>query len=176
MDARGVPPVGEGARHFMSTTARFVGPVSRRDLAGVGAVSGPGRHVTRGPVSSSLHSDGLPCFLAAMPDGTPEDELYAQVGALVRAHRKARGLTMQAVVAKGFVGATAHLSRIERGLANPTLATLGKLAQCFDVPVQSLIPPRAVDRALIIKRIRRLSDDQLRALDGVLQLIEREDA
>jgi transcriptional regulator with XRE-family HTH domain len=81
---------------------------------------------------------------------------------------------MQDVVDAGAVSAKAHLSHLERGSVKPTLATLTRLAQCFDIALQDLLPPRPIDRAQLIERVGRLDDDQLRAIDGVLRLIERD--
>ena len=102
-----------------------------------------------------------------------EDELTAQVGDRIRRLRKERGLTMQDVVDGGYVGATSHLSHLERGHLKPTLTTLARLAECLDVQVQDLLPARLVDRADLLRRVKALSNEELAALDAMLRLIGR---
>lgn len=101
-----------------------------------------------------------------------EDAFFAELGERLRAHRKACGLSMREVVERGFVGSQAHLSQLERGQVRASLHTLLRLAQCYEVDVSELVPPKPVDREQILRRVAGLRDDELRILEVTLELIE----
>ena len=52
--------------------------------------------------------------------------------AFIAQHRKAKGWTLRELASKSGVSA-AELSRLERGIGSPRIATLGKIAAAFDV-------------------------------------------
>lgn len=60
------------------------------------------------------------------------------LGAIVRAHRQQRRLTIEGLADEAGLHPT-YLSDIERGKANPSLAKLGALATVFEVRVSALI-------------------------------------
>ncbi|MEM8728472.1 MAG: helix-turn-helix transcriptional regulator [Pseudomonadota bacterium] len=61
-----------------------------------------------------------------------EDDLIA-FGAEVRKLRKARQMTLAALARASGVS-TSHLSAIERGAVNPTLAKIAQIASALGVP------------------------------------------
>lgn len=61
----------------------------------------------------------------------------AELGAVIRAHRKARCLTIEALAGKAGMHST-YLSSIERGQRNPTWDRLSDLAEAFGVPLSVL--------------------------------------
>lgn len=67
-----------------------------------------------------------------------KDPLAIRVGANIKAARESRGLT-QRYVAESVKMETVSLSRIERGVALPSLATLDKLAATLGVPLGQLV-------------------------------------
>jgi len=74
-----------------------------------------------------------------MPRRTVADEpLLVSFGAQVRALRRARGFSLDQLARRGglFKGS---LSAIENGLCNPTLKTLGKVAQALGVGLGELV-------------------------------------
>lgn len=101
------------------------------------------------------------------------DRLAVEVGARIRALREARGLSLQDIVARGGVGSKARMSLIERGMTQPTLASLARIASSLEIGVEELLPARAPDRDDIVARVRTLDDDGLKQLESVLVLIER---
>jgi len=105
-------------------------------------------------------------------DDGDENAFFVEVGERLRAHRKACGLSMRAVVAKGYVGSQAHLSQLERGQVRASLHTLARLSECYEVYVGELLPPRPIDRAAFMRRVEGLTDDELRILEITLNLLE----
>ena len=60
------------------------------------------------------------------------------LGQKVRMHRTAAGTTQEEFCARCGIAKT-YLSRIERGIANPSLAVLVALADTLEVPVADLL-------------------------------------
>lgn len=60
------------------------------------------------------------------------------LGAAIRAQRKARAMTLEALADVAGMNVT-YLSDIERGRGNPSIGKLGDLAAAFDMPVSALI-------------------------------------
>ena len=60
------------------------------------------------------------------------------IGAAVRAHRQARGLTLEALADAAGMNVT-YLSDIERGRSNPTIGKLGDLAIVLGISLSELI-------------------------------------
>lgn len=70
-----------------------------------------------------------------MPDpqlGTPESERAEAVGAIIRRRRLALGLTLRAFARQCEIS-PAHLSKVERGLASPSLAMLTRIVRELDL-------------------------------------------
>lgn len=66
---------------------------------------------------------------------------------ILRTLRKRRGLTLEAV-AEAVDSQAAHLSRIERGIANPSVDLLERLAAFFDTPLNALFTPGLAESEL----------------------------
>lgn len=61
------------------------------------------------------------------------------LGARVRTARTSNGLTQEALAHQAGLAAP-HLQRLERGVGNPTVATLFALADALQITVHDLIP------------------------------------
>ena len=61
------------------------------------------------------------------------------LGARLRAARNTAELTQEVLAQASGIG-TEHIQRIERGAANPTLATLYALADALKVQAETLLP------------------------------------
>lgn len=64
---------------------------------------------------------------------TKENYMYF-VGALVRHHRKLQNVTQQELAEKAGVNKT-RIVYIERGVDNPTIATMKRIADALNVPL-----------------------------------------
>lgn len=64
--------------------------------------------------------------------------LTSAIGKQIRAQRNERGITLEELSFKSGLNA-AHLGQIERGLRNPTIETLEKIAEALNVPFYDLI-------------------------------------
>jgi HTH-type transcriptional repressor of puuD len=69
----------------------------------------------------------------------PPPVLAVEIGALVRALRAARGLSMRALAGAAGVSQP-FLSKLENGLMLPSLSTLYALAAALEVPPAELVP------------------------------------
>lgn len=89
-------------------------------------------HVTR---------DVLYLRLAPYPCGVGstdrEQELQRRFGARLREVRKAKGLSQLDLVRAGF--GLSHYQKLERGVLDPKLSTLKKIADAFGVSVSELL-------------------------------------
>ena len=65
-------------------------------------------------------------------------KVRADVAANLRAARRRLGLSQEALALTADID-RAYLSRIERGLANPSLTTLAKLAHALQMPLDELV-------------------------------------
>ncbi|MGZ4744671.1 MAG: helix-turn-helix domain-containing protein [Oryzihumus sp.] len=89
----------------------------------------------------------------------PVASMLDAVGLQIRALRKARGLTLgQLSEAAGL--STGIVSQLERGLANPSFATLVQLAHGLDIPVGRLFNVQDQLRSPVVRKHER------RRLDG----------
>lgn len=97
-------------------------------------------------------------------------------GTNLRNHRKAKHLT-QAKLAETVGLSTEMISKIERGIASPSFATIEKLAEVLDVPEVvffgvGLIVTETGERTRILSRIHtklsRLNEDKLLRADKIL--------
>lgn len=68
----------------------------------------------------------------------------SSVGADIRALRKGRGLTLEAL-ADEIGKSVGFLSQVERGISTPSIADLRSLAQLFDIPLSFFLAPQASD-------------------------------
>lgn len=65
-------------------------------------------------------------------------EICKHVGALIRAQRKARGLSQEALGDEAGLHRT-YVSSLERGLRNPTVTVLVRIAAAMDLTVSELL-------------------------------------
>ena len=66
------------------------------------------------------------------PAAAPDRDRAADVGAVIRRRREARGISLRAF-ARQCELSPAHVSKIERGLASPSLVTLTRIVQELDL-------------------------------------------
>lgn len=85
------------------------------------------------------------------------------VGADIRALRKGRGLTLEAL-ADALGKSVGFLSQVERGISTASIGDLRALAQLFDIPLSFFLSPQDAhpEEAGIIQRVqdrRRIGDE-----------------
>jgi XRE family transcriptional regulator, regulator of sulfur utilization len=90
-------------------------------------------------------------------------ELTMQVGREVRAHREARGMSVNVAAQRAGVSKTI-LATIESGAGNPSLETLGRIARALDVSVATLL---AEDDLLVSRLIPRRDDAWITFESGI---------
>lgn len=95
-------------------------------------------------------------------------ELAVRIGDNVSLHRRLRGMSMGELATRAGVSKSL-LSRIERGEGNPSIETLWRLAQAFDLPLGVLLGEPSAPQA---RRIPARSGARVRAerdaMDGWL--------
>jgi transcriptional regulator with XRE-family HTH domain len=97
-----------------------------------------------------------------MPRRTEPDPLAAAIGRRIRAFREARGLRLEQVAFESGLTSKGHLSDLEHGRVNPTVATLRSVAEQFGVGVVDLVNVEAASlRGRLIERSRDASDEVL---------------
>ncbi|MBP0495469.1 helix-turn-helix domain-containing protein [Pararoseomonas indoligenes] len=75
----------------------------------------------------------------------------AELGARLRALRQARGLTLDTLAESAGLD-KGYLSRLERGLKNPSIATVLRLSEALEVPVAELFGERLAEHAVRVTR------------------------
>jgi transcriptional regulator with XRE-family HTH domain len=70
----------------------------------------------------------------------PDDEIAAEFGARVKKRREALGWSQEALAEQADLG-VAYVSDIERGVYNPGLKNVVKIARALGVQVGDLFPP-----------------------------------
>jgi transcriptional regulator with XRE-family HTH domain len=98
-----------------------------------------------------------------VPTARHPSALAVRVAREVRAQREARGLSLSAAAERAGVSKTI-LATIESGSGNPSLDTLGRIAQALDVPVASLL---AEEDALVSQLIPRRTDQWIAFESGI---------
>lgn len=97
-------------------------------------------------------------------------------GAALRRIRKQRQLTIESLAAASDLDPS-YLARIERGVQNPSLAVLAKLAEGFDIPLHLLLDfdrPNATQlRGSIKRQLSLLDEAQLRAVTLFIDALVR---
>jgi transcriptional regulator with XRE-family HTH domain len=88
-----------------------------------------------------------------------------EIGKRVHKLRKARGLSLDDLAASSKVSRS-MLSQIERGMANPTFATLWALTQALGVDIPQLIGDGEDEQAQAIERIEAHNIPRIRSADG----------
>ena len=69
----------------------------------------------------------------------------------IRDYRLARGLTVRELAARASVS-TGLISQVERGIADPSLETMRKIARVLDIPLFSLFQDDEPDKVAVIRR------------------------
>ncbi len=77
-------------------------------------------------------------------------ELAERVGRLVKAHRRAQGITQGAMASQTGLSRTI-LARIERGEGNPSIGTLWKVSRALRVPLGELLAEQAEPRTRVVR-------------------------
>jgi len=70
--------------------------------------------------------------------GTPQDRMHHAFGAYVRSQRQLAQLTLRQVAKLASIS-NPYLSQIEHGLALPSIAVIGALAEALSVSAESLL-------------------------------------
>lgn len=95
----------------------------------------------------------------------------SSVGADIRALRKGRGLTLEAL-ADDLGKSVGFLSQVERGISTPSIADLRALAQLFDIPLSFFLSPKShrPEEAGIIQRAtdRRMIGEESDLIEELL--------
>lgn len=87
-------------------------------------------------------------------DGLPVAAMLGEVGTQVRSIRKEAGLTLEQLSELSGLS-TGIVSQIERGLANPSFATLAQLAHGLGIPVGRLFQVSDQSRSPVVRRSER---------------------
>lgn len=104
-------------------------------------------------------TDTLSADIQNEPAGAPDAQLLAR---MIRAARAARGMTLAELAAATALDKS-YLSRVERNLKAPSIATVLKIAKALDVPVSQLFGEAIDDSAI---HVTRRSDRAGRAVRG----------
>jgi transcriptional regulator with XRE-family HTH domain len=98
------------------------------------------------------------------------------LGRQVKKRRKALKLSQEDVAAKTGLSIPS-LSEIERGIANPTLLTMEKIADALGVSVASMLDADGVlvtspeqMKLRVLEHLERMSLDQLKIVSGLLDI------
>ena len=85
-----------------------------------------------------------------------EDVSAGRLGERVRALRRERGWTLEALAERSGVS-RAMISKLERGEKNPTLVVAAKVAEGLGVSLSHLVGVEAKRNVVIVPRERRLT-------------------
>ena len=75
----------------------------------------------------------------------PVDPLLRTIGLTIRALRRERGLSQEALAELSQIDRS-YMSSVERGLRNVSVLNVARIAAALDVPVRDLLGPREVVR------------------------------
>jgi transcriptional regulator with XRE-family HTH domain len=75
----------------------------------------------------------------------PVDPLLRTLGLTIRALRRERGLSQEALAELAQIDRS-YMSSVERGLRNVSVLNVARIAGALDVPVRDLLGPREVVR------------------------------
>lgn len=84
-----------------------------------------------------------------------EDKTGGTVGQRIRDVRSARGLTLTALAEASNLS-IGLISQVERGISDPSLETLRRIAKVLDIPIFSLFQGPDADAVSVIRRDRRM--------------------
>lgn len=105
------------------------------------------------------------------------EEVYVEIGALIRHHRQGRGFTQNQLAERADVSVE-FVGRIERGQAAPALGTLLAIADALDVPISALFKlgayetgsPTSEAMSRLIGRLSALDQADLEWVDGLVRV------
>lgn len=75
----------------------------------------------------------------------PVDPLLRTIGLTIRALRRERGLSQEALADLAHIDRS-YMSSVERGLRNVSVLNVARIAAALDVPVRDLLGPRELSR------------------------------
>jgi transcriptional regulator with XRE-family HTH domain len=105
-----------------------------------------------------------------------ERVLRVSLSRALRQARAARGLTQRALAAKATIGEK-YLSRIERGLATPSVLVVLKLAQALDARLEELLAlpaaPAPSHSSSLLRLLAERSKTELDQAERVLRALFR---
>jgi len=76
------------------------------------------------------------------------DPLLRTIGQTIRALRRERGLSQEALGALAHIDRS-YMSSVERGLRNVSVLNIARIAAALDVPVRDLLGPREFVRSVV---------------------------
>ncbi|MFC0387578.1 helix-turn-helix domain-containing protein [Muricoccus vinaceus] len=88
----------------------------------------------------------------AVGNSTRDATRAAAVGARIRELRQGRDMTLEAVAEAAGLD-KGYLSRLERGMKNPSIATVLRLSEALGVPVAELFGERLAEHAVRVTRV-----------------------
>lgn len=80
--------------------------------------------------------------------------MNAQIGRLIKRHRKDRGYTLQELAEKSSLSAS-YLSLTERGLNSPTIENLNSICRALNITLSSLIAAADEEDDIVVKANER---------------------
>ena len=109
-------------------------------------------------MSSSVHSPAIPtASISGAADHGGDDEAVRRLGARIRELRTARGLTLVQLAAATDLSHP-FISQLERGLAQPSLATLRRMALALETSPIELIAASEAPAAAPVIEVRRAGE------------------
>jgi transcriptional regulator with XRE-family HTH domain len=100
------------------------------------------------------HVNGMPTGLCQDVDVMTDDISAAPLGQRIRELRGVRGLTLTALADEAGLS-TGLISQVERGLSDPSLETLRRVAKVLDVPIFSLFQQDGGTAVQVVRKNRR---------------------
>ena len=107
--------------------------------------------------SISLPEDSSHAGVEPVDAGSGEVEAAVSLGERIKALRTERGVSLRGLAERASMSA-GFLSEVERNLADPSVASLLRIAEALGVAAASLVEePRVADRLVVSSRTRRTS-------------------
>ena len=105
------------------------------------------------------------------------ENVYVEIGALVRHHRQGRGLTQSQLAERADISVE-FVGRIERGQAAPALGTLLTIAEALDVPISAFFrlgsyeagSPTSEAMSRLVLRLSTLDQAELDWVDNLVRV------
>lgn len=108
------------------------------------------------PDEAATADDAVDSSAGAAENGTEQSlsSSDAELGATIRRLRDERGYSLKEVAARSGL-TQSFLSQVERNLTSPSVASLRKVAQAFDVPLAALFQGPAQPGSRVVRRDER---------------------